>query len=97
MGNDNPPSAIAHRRDEFLPALSSAIQLWAENCTSAGDRYKDLVRDKRSAVESFFRLTGKHLAEIRPRDVREWREAMEAKGLKLNTVYAQVSRLTAGR
>jgi site-specific recombinase XerD len=95
MGNDNQQSFIALRRNEFLPALYGAIQLWAESATSAGDRYKDLVRDKRAAVESFFRLTGKHPAEIRPRDVREWREALEDKGLKPNTVYSQVSRLSS--
>lgn len=95
MGNDNTPVAIAHRHDESLPALHGAIQLWAESSTSAGDRYKDLVRDKKAAVEGFFRLTGKHPAEIRPRDVREWREALEVKGLKPNTVYAQVSRLSS--
>jgi site-specific recombinase XerD len=95
MENDNPPSAIAHRRAEFLAALSGAIQLWAENSTSSGDRYKDLVRDKRSAVENFFRLSGKHPAEIKPHDVREWREAMEVRGLKPNTVYAQISRLSS--
>jgi len=95
MGNDNPPSAIAPKRNEFLPALSGAIQLWAEGSTSAGDRYNDLVRDKRSAVENFFRLSDKHPAEIKPRDVREWREAMEFKGLKPNTVYAQISRLSS--
>jgi hypothetical protein len=81
MEKDNPPNAIAHRRAEFLPALSSAIQLWAERSTSAGDRFKDLVRDKRAAVESFFRLSGRHPAAIKPRDVREWREALEARGL----------------
>lgn len=95
MERDNLSNAIAHRRAEFLPALSGAIQLWAEGSTSAGGRYNDLVRDKRSAVESFFRLSGKHPAEIKPRDVREWREALEAKGLKPNTVYAQVSRLSS--
>lgn len=95
MGNDIPLSAIAHGRAEFLPALNGAIQFWAESSTSAGDRYKDLVRDKRVAVETFFRLSDKHPAEIRPRDVREWREALEGRGLKANTVYAQVSRLSS--
>jgi site-specific recombinase XerD len=95
MANDNPPSAVALRRDEFLPSLYGAIQLWAESSTSAGDRYKDLVRDKRGAVESFFRLTGKHPAEIKPHDVRKWREALEAKSLKPNTIYAQISRLSS--
>jgi integrase len=95
MEKDNPPNDIAHRRAEFLPALSGAIQLWAEGSTSAGGRYHDLIRDKRSDVESFFRLSGKHPAEIKPKDVREWRETLEAKGLKPNTVYAQVSRLSS--
>lgn len=95
MSNDNRPSALVHRNGEFLPALSGAIQLWAEGSTSAGDRYRDLVRDKRLVVENFFRLSGKHPAEVKPRDVREWREALEARGLKPNTVYAQVSRLSS--
>jgi site-specific recombinase XerC len=95
MENDNSLSPIAQRGAEFLPALCGAIQLWAESSTSAGDRYKDLVRDKRAAVENFFRLSDKHPVEIKPRDVQEWREAMEAKGLKPNTVYAHVSRLSS--
>jgi integrase/recombinase XerD len=95
MGNDILLSAIALRSDDFLPALNGAIQFWAESSTSAGDRYKDLVRDKRAAVENFFRLSGKHPAEIKPRDVREWREAMEDRRLKANTVYAQISRLSS--
>jgi site-specific recombinase XerD len=95
MENNTSPNAITHRRTEFLPALSSAIQLWAEGSTSAGDRYNDLVRDKRSAVENFFRLSVKNPAEIKPRDVREWREALEARGLKPNTIYALISRLSS--
>jgi site-specific recombinase XerD len=95
MGQDNPQSALVHGRSDFLPALRGAIRLWAESSTSAGERFDDLVRDKRSAVEEFFRLTGKHPAEIKPHDVREWRKGLEARGLKPNTVYSRVSRLSS--
>jgi integrase/recombinase XerD len=95
MEQDNPHSALVHRRSDFLPALRGAIRLWAESSTSAGERFDDLVRDKGSAVEEFFRLTGKHPAEIKPHDVQEWRQGLEARGLKPNTVYSLVSRLSS--
>ncbi len=95
MEQDNPQSALVHRRSDFLPALRGAIQLWAEGSTSAGERFYDLVRDKRSAVEEFFRLVDKHPAEIKPHDVQEWRQELEARDLKPNTVYSLVSRLSS--
>jgi site-specific recombinase XerD len=75
--------------------LHGAIRLWAESSTSAGERFDDLVRDKKSVVEDFFRLNGKHPAEIKPHDVQEWRQGLEARGLKPNTVYSLVSRLSS--
>ena len=95
MEQDNPQSTLVHRRSDFPPSLRGAIRLWAESSTSAGERFDDLVRDKSSAVEAFFRLTGKNPAEIRPHDVQEWRQNLEAKGLKPNTVYSLVSRLSS--
>jgi site-specific recombinase XerD len=95
MGQDNSQSALLHRRSDFLPALRGAIRLWAESSTSAGERFDDLVRDKRTAVEEFFRLTDKHPAEINPHDVQEWRQGLVARGLKPNTVYSRVSRLSS--
>jgi integrase len=95
MEQDNPQSGLVHRRSDFLPALRGAIRLWAEGSTSAGERFDDLVRDKRSAVEEFFRLINKHPAEIKPHDVQEWRQELEARGLKPNTVYSRVSRLSS--
>lgn len=94
MEQDNPQSALVHRRSDFLHALRGAIRLWAESSTSAGERFDDLVRDKKSAVEEFFRLNGKHPAEIKPHDVQEWRQKLEARGLKPNTIYSRVSRLS---
>jgi site-specific recombinase XerD len=94
MDRENLQSALVHRRSDFLPALRVAIRLWAEGSTSAGARHEDLVRDKRSAVGDFFQFTGKHPAEIKPEDVQAWCQAMEAKGLKPNTVYARVSKLS---
>jgi site-specific recombinase XerD len=95
MEQDNAQSALVHMRNDFLPALRGAIRLWAESSTSAGERYDDLVRDKKSAVEQFFRHSDKHPAEIKPHDVQEWRQALESRGLKPNTVYSLVSRLSS--
>jgi integrase len=95
MNQDNPQSALVHRQIDFLPALRSAIQLWAESSTSAGDRYEDLVRDKRLAVKDFFEFTGKHPAEVIPSDTHTWREDLEKRKLKPNTVYSRISRLSS--
>jgi len=95
MDQDNPQSALIHSNSNFLPALRGAIQLWAESSTSAGDRHEDLVRDKRLAVEDFFKFTHKHPADVSPSDTHAWREALEARKLKPNTIYSKVSRLSS--
>lgn len=77
-------------------ALRNAITLWAESTTDgSSDRCRDLRRDKTLSVLSFFAFAGKHPAEILPGDVKRWREELESSGLRLNTVYAKVSRLSS--
>src|SRR5437764_14579234 len=89
-------TALMPGRGNYLPALRSAIQLWAESSTSAdSDRHDDLVRDKRAAVEDFFEFSGKHPADVAPSDTYAWREDLEARKLKPNTVYSRVSRLSS--
>ena len=96
MDAEAPQTALVPGRGDYLPALMGAIQLWAENSTSAdSDRHVDLVRDKRSAVEDFFEFSGKHPADIAPSDTHVWREALEARKLKPNTIYSKVSRLSS--
>jgi hypothetical protein len=89
-------TALVPGRGNYELALRSAIQLWAENATSAdSDRHDDLVRDKRVAVEDFFEFTGKYPAEVALSDTLAWREALEARKLKPNTIYSRVSRLSS--
>jgi integrase len=96
MDREAPQTALALGRGNYLPALRSAIQLWAEISTAAdSDRHDDLVRDKRSAVKDFFEFTGKHPADVAPSDTHAWREALENRNLKPNTVYSRVSRLSS--
>jgi integrase len=95
MDAEAPQTALVPGRENYLPALRSAIQLWAKGSTSDSDRYDDLVRDKWSAVEDFFEFTGKHPADVAPSDTHAWREALEARKLKPNTIYSRVSRLSA--
>jgi site-specific recombinase XerD len=96
MDTEAPQTALVPGRGNYLPALRAAIQLWAESSTAAdSDRHDDLVRDKLSAVEDFFEFAGKHPADVVPSDAHAWREALEARGLKPNTVYSQVSRLSS--
>lgn len=96
MDTEAPQTALVPGRGDYLPALRSAIQLWADGSTAAdSDRYHDLIRDKRSAVEDFFEFSGKHPADVAPSDTHAWREALEARKLKPNTVYSRVSRLSS--
>ena len=55
----------------------------------------DKLRDKVSAVISFFDSCGKHPGEVTPADVSRWRAGMERRGLKPATVYARVSKVSA--
>jgi len=96
MNSELPQTALVPGRGDYLPALRGAIQLWAESSTSAdSDRHGDLVRDKRSAVEDFFEFTCKHPADVVPSDTHAWREVLEARKLKPNTVYSRISRLSS--
>ena len=77
-------------------ALRNAVALWADATTDgASDRCRDLRRDKTQAVLAFFTFAVKHPAEVLLGDVQKWREELESRGLKQNTVYALVSRLSS--
>jgi integrase len=77
-------------------ALRSAVRLWAEANTRPETLARaEKLRDKVSAVISFFESAGKHPGETTPEDVSRWRARMEAGGLKPATVYARVSRVSA--
>ena len=77
-------------------ALRNAVAIWAERNTRPETLARaERLRDKVSAVASFFDSSGKPPAEVTPEDVSRWRAAMEARGLKPATVYARVSRLSA--
>jgi integrase len=76
--------------------LRNAVSLWAEQNTRPETLIRpEKLRDKVTAVISFFDFSGKHPGEVTPEDVSRWREAMESRGLKPATVYARVSRVSA--
>jgi integrase/recombinase XerD len=77
-------------------ALRNAVRLWAEANTRPETLSRaEKLRDKVTAVASFFAFTGKHPGEVTPEEVSRWRAEMERRGLKPATVYARVSRLSA--
>lgn len=81
---------------ELSAALRNAIALWADASSSRdSQRYKDLVRVKTRNLQDFFQHAGKAMHEVTPLDVRAWREAMEARGLRLATIYARLSFLSS--
>lgn len=83
------------RRTEDV-ALMNAVSLWAGATTDeSSERSLDIKRDKARAVLSFFSFSGKHPADVLPQDVQKWREELERRDLKPNTVYARVSRLSS--
>src|SRR5215213_4437167 len=77
-------------------ALRNAVSLWAERNTRPETLARpEKLRDKVTAVTSFFDFSGRHPGDVTPEDVSRWRAAMEARGLKPATVYARISRLSA--
>ena len=71
-------------------ALRNAAALWAErNSRPETLARAEKLRDKVSAVISFFDFSGKHHGEVSPDDVSRWRAEMERRGLKPATVYAR--------
>jgi integrase len=98
QGQGSAPTVSAQALAASAPAAAvrNAVALWAE----ANTRPETLeragkLRDKVSAVTSFFDSCGKHPGEVTPGDVSRWRAGMEGRGLKPATVYARVSRLSA--
>ncbi len=86
--------ALAAPNQEAL--LRNAVSLWAEQNTRPETLARaEKLRDKVTAVTSFFNFSGKHPGEVTPEDVSRWRAEMEARGLKPATVYARVSRVSA--
>jgi integrase/recombinase XerD len=77
-------------------AVRNAVSIWAEQNTRPEtlDR-KDKLKDKVTAVISFFDSAGKHPGDVTAEDVTRWRREMEARKLKPATVYARVSRVSA--
>jgi integrase len=81
---------------DYAAVLCNAVSLWAERNTRSEtlDR-RDKLKDKVSAVVSFFDFAGKQPGDATPEDVSRWRSEMEARGLKPATVYARISRVSA--
>ena len=91
---DAPSRALA--APDTAAALRNAATLWAEQNTSHDTLARaEKLRDKVTAVLSFFDFAGRHPGEVTPDDVSRWRREMEARGLKPATVYARVSRVSA--
>lgn len=77
-------------------ALRNAVAIWAEANTRPETIARvEKLRDKVTAVISFFDFAAKHPGEATPDDVSRWRKGMEERGLKPATVYARVSRVSA--
>ena len=77
-------------------AVRNAAALWAEQNTRPEtlDRAEKL-KDKVSAVTSFFDSARKHPGEVTTEDVARWRDELVGRGLKPATVYARISRVSA--
>jgi integrase/recombinase XerC len=91
---ENPAQALAS--PDPKTALRNAAALWAEQNTRPETLSRaEKLRDKVSAVTSFFDFAGKHPGDVTPEDVSRWRAEMERRELKPATVYARISRVSA--
>ncbi len=46
-------------------------------------------------MDAFFAFTGKHPAEVKPQDVRDWRKELDNHGLSHSTIYTRVCFLSS--
>jgi integrase/recombinase XerC len=94
-GNPAAPSQALAAPDPTV-ALRNAVILWAEQNTRPETLARaEKLRDKVTAVASFFESAGKGPGEVTTEDISRWRAGMERRGLKPATVYACVSRVSA--
>ncbi len=77
-------------------AIANAARLWAEGSTNPDSRrYADSLRIKVMALSDFFTFTTLDPSQVIPADVRQWRAALEERGLAPATVYARISYLSS--
>jgi integrase len=89
-------AALVRADDQDSTAIRNAVAVWSDaTTTTSSPRRRDIQRDKRNAVASFFAHAGKHLPDIAPLDVKSWQEALEAKGLAPTTVYYRLCHLSS--
>lgn len=90
---------IIKQKSEELAKMTPAamaIAAWADATTgSASSRRRDLLRDKRKAVEDFFTHAGKSPQDVTMIDVKTWQAELEGRGLAMSTVYARVSMVSS--
>jgi integrase len=92
----NDSQALIHiNRDDNTP-LHNAIMLWADSSTlPESARREDLLRDKLSAIQSFFAFVEKHPGEVTPLDIKSWQSFLESKSLRPSTIYVRASFLSS--
>jgi integrase/recombinase XerD len=96
QGSEPLDAAQALSAPDPAVAVRRAVELWAEGNTRPETLARaEKLKDKVTAVNSFFDFAGKHPGDVTPEDVSRWRAEMEARGLKPATVYARVSRVSA--
>jgi hypothetical protein len=73
---DTPSQALAAPIPEV--ALRNAVALWAERNTRSETLERvERLKDKVSAVTSFFDFAGKYPGEVTAEDISRWRAEME--------------------
>jgi integrase len=80
---------------DWMVALRSATEIWADVTTAASRRRADIQRDKRRTVASFFAFVDKRPGDVTPDDVRAWTERMREQRLAVNSIYTRVSLLSS--
>lgn len=77
-------------------SLATIVDAWAQTCTDLESaQAAHLLHDKREAVMSFFRFTGRQPAQCTTQDALDWLNDMRDAGLKPATIYARASRVSA--
>lgn len=96
MESERTNTALVPAAGEYQEALTNALRLWSDATTRVSTEQREgLVRYKQKAVDAFFAFIGKHPAEVKPGDVRDWRGELEKHGLSHSTIHTRVCFLSS--
>ncbi len=96
MESERAITALVPAAGDYQAALTNAQPLWSDATTTESTEQREgLLLYKQKVVDAFFDFTGRHPAEVKPADVRDWRKELYLNGLWHSSIYTRVCFLSS--